>query len=300
MTSTPFSPARAVADLSAGQILASVEIAAPPERVFAALASKEIVNWWVRPGVFDVREWTGEIRCGGRWRASGIARGEPYTLEGEYLEVEPPTRLVHTWHRVGAAGGPTTVTYQLERINGGTRLTLKHIGIASREACNGACGGWETSFDRLSEILSAGRAVTGGSKSAATPQARAVSYFDALRRKNRAAIREMLMDNGHFIGPLQSFTQADAFMSAADVFMQLVRTVEIKKVLADGDDVAIFWDYTTIVPSIPVIPVAAWLTIEADKIKYLHLHFNPAAFVAAAERGDVARALQGPKPASVC
>ena len=46
-------------------------------------------------------------------------------------------------------------------------------------------------------------------------------------------------------------------------------------------------------PSIPVIPVAAWLKIEADKIKYFHLHFNPAAFVAAAERGEVAKALSG-------
>ena len=34
--------ARAVADLTGGQLLASVEIAAAPERVFRALTSKEI------------------------------------------------------------------------------------------------------------------------------------------------------------------------------------------------------------------------------------------------------------------
>ena len=34
--------ARAVADLSTGLILASVEIAAPPERVFAALSTAEV------------------------------------------------------------------------------------------------------------------------------------------------------------------------------------------------------------------------------------------------------------------
>jgi len=84
-------------------------------------------------------------------------------------------------------------------------------------------------------------------------------------------------------------------MSAADVFMQLTKKVDIKKVLVDGDDVCIFWDYTTIVPSIPIIPIAAWLTIGADKIKYFHLHFNPAAFVAAAERGEVAKALADAK-----
>jgi hypothetical protein len=101
----------------------------------------------------------------------------------------------------------------------------------------------------------------------------------------------MLADNGDFIGPLSSFTDADAFMQAADIFTQLVKKVEIKQVLGDGDDVCVLWDYTTIVPTIPTIPIAAWLKLDAGKIKYFHLHFNPAAFVAAVERGDVARSL---------
>src|SRR5258705_748803 len=88
--------ARALADLTQGEILASVEIAAPPERVFQALASKEILDWWVNPGVFDTREWTGDVRKGGHWRASGVARGQPYALEGEFLEVAPPPKLGHT------------------------------------------------------------------------------------------------------------------------------------------------------------------------------------------------------------
>ena len=75
--------ARAVADVIDGLIVASVEIARTPERVFQALSSREVVDWWVNPGVFDTREWSGDVRVGGRWRASGIARGAPYTLEGE-------------------------------------------------------------------------------------------------------------------------------------------------------------------------------------------------------------------------
>ncbi|MFI4997440.1 MAG: SRPBCC domain-containing protein, partial [Hyphomicrobiales bacterium] len=114
MTSLANSRARAIADLAQGRILATVEIAAPPERVFQALASKEIVDWWVRPGIFNTTQWTGDVRVGGRWRSSGVARGAPYALEGEFLEVDPPRRLVHTWRRVGAPGAPTTVTYELE------------------------------------------------------------------------------------------------------------------------------------------------------------------------------------------
>jgi uncharacterized protein YndB with AHSA1/START domain/ketosteroid isomerase-like protein len=299
MTEIKSGAARALADLAQGEILATVEIAAPPERVFSALASKEIVDWWVRPGVFDTREWTGDVRKGGRWRASGVARGQPYALEGEFLEVQPPTKLVHTWQRVGMPGAATTVTYHLQPIDGGTRLTLRHTGFVPPDSCGNVCEGWQSSFERLARTLSAAATTSDRPDppvgAAGTPQARAVSYFEALARKDCAAIRAMLADDGSFMGPLQSFTDADAFMNEAEIFMRLTKKVDIKKVLADGDDVCIFWDYTTIVPSIPAIPVAAWLTIADDKIKYFHLHFNPAAIVAAKEREEIAKALAGVK-----
>jgi uncharacterized protein YndB with AHSA1/START domain len=145
--------ARAVADLAEGRILARVDIAAPPERVFRALASKEAADWWVRAGVFDTREWTGDVRIGGRWRASGIGRGRPYVLDGEFVEVEPPRRLAHTWHAAGTPGAPTTVTYLLEPLDGGTRVTLRHSGFASRDVCDNTALGWETSLERLAQLL---------------------------------------------------------------------------------------------------------------------------------------------------
>jgi len=80
------SQARAVADLAAGEILASVEVAAAPERVFDALASNEIANWWQGEGLvaFRTTEWTGDVRVGGRWRASGVVdEGKPWQEDGQ-------------------------------------------------------------------------------------------------------------------------------------------------------------------------------------------------------------------------
>src|SRR3954468_19204683 len=134
--------ARAVSDLVDGRVVASVELAVGPERVFQALASRDVVDWWVNPGLFDTREWTGDVRVGGRWRASGVARGAPYALEGEFLEVDPPRKLVQTWHMAGAPGTPSTLTYLLEPIDGGTRLTVRHGGIVAPEQRQNMSAGW--------------------------------------------------------------------------------------------------------------------------------------------------------------
>src|SRR5260370_41393651 len=94
MSSINDTGARAVADLAEGQLLACVEIAAAPERVFRALTSKEITAWWVRPGVFDTREWSGDVRVGGRWRAAGMFRGQPHAQEGEVIEIKSTRQIV--------------------------------------------------------------------------------------------------------------------------------------------------------------------------------------------------------------
>ena len=132
---------------------ASVELAAPPERVFKALTSSEITEWWVRPGVFDTREWVGDLRPGGRWKASGVSRGQPYVATGEIVEAEPPKRLVHTWDGVAGPSSPSMLTYELERVANGTRLVLRQTGFASEGACREFAAGWETSFTRLSQML---------------------------------------------------------------------------------------------------------------------------------------------------
>jgi uncharacterized protein YndB with AHSA1/START domain len=145
--------ARAVADLAEGLVLASVELAAPAKRVFRALSSEEVIRWWVRSGVFDTRKWNGDLREGGRWSASGVAMGNPYSLEGEFTVVEAPRTLAHTWKSVGSPEAPTTVSYRLDEVEGGTRITLHHTGFSLPEICINTAIGWETSFDRLAQLL---------------------------------------------------------------------------------------------------------------------------------------------------
>jgi uncharacterized protein YndB with AHSA1/START domain/uncharacterized protein YciI len=137
--------ARAIADLSAGTILASVEIAAPIERVFRALTSpEEIVRWWGSPDSYRTTEWTSDMRPGGKWRARGVGDQGPFTVGGEFIEVDPPRKLVQTWQPDWDGGHVTTITYRLDATATGTRVTVRHEGFGDRaDSCAGHTAGWE-------------------------------------------------------------------------------------------------------------------------------------------------------------
>jgi uncharacterized protein YndB with AHSA1/START domain len=140
------SSARALADLAAGSVLATVDIAAPAERVFRALSDpKELVQWWGSPETYRAHRWDADFRVGGKWRVEGkSAAGAPCSVHGEFLEIVAPRRLVQTWsYDWDGDQRPTKLTYLLEDIPGGTRVTVRHEGFASPEACGSHSAGWE-------------------------------------------------------------------------------------------------------------------------------------------------------------
>jgi uncharacterized protein YndB with AHSA1/START domain len=146
------SGARAVAAVGEGTIVGIVEIAAPVERVFRALTDgDEITKWWGSPELYRTTGWVADLRPGGHWRASGVgADGASFHVEGDYREVDPPHRLVHTWKAPWDGDNETTVSYKLEAIEGGTRVTLRHEGFAGRvDSCRGHAAGWERVLDWL-------------------------------------------------------------------------------------------------------------------------------------------------------
>lgn len=146
---------RAVADVTAGSILASVEISVPPERVFRALTTDEVTKWWGSDDLYRTLSFSADLRVGGRWRSEGrSAQGEAFSVEGEYLEIDPPRKLVQTWKPDWEPGVATTITYRLEPTESGTLLTLRHEGFGERsEACRAHAQGWERVLGWLDAFL---------------------------------------------------------------------------------------------------------------------------------------------------
>jgi uncharacterized protein YndB with AHSA1/START domain/uncharacterized protein YciI len=137
--------AQAIADVEQGLVLATVEIAAAPERVFEALVrAEDVLRWWGSDEFHRTTEWVADLRPGGSWRAGGHMKdGRPYKIEGEFREVEPPHKLVFTWRPDWDAPHETLVTYLLEPLEQGTRLTLRHEGFTGRaDRCRTHTQGW--------------------------------------------------------------------------------------------------------------------------------------------------------------
>ena len=134
--------------------------AAPRELVWQAITEpKHIPNWW-GPRDTPMTVEAMDFRVGGRWR--WIARGgdgdAPFT--GEYLEIDPPKRIVNTetfdvepFNQLE----PALVTTTLEEVEGGTKLRSS-TRFPSAEALEGALatgmtGGAIESWDRLDEVV---------------------------------------------------------------------------------------------------------------------------------------------------
>lgn len=146
---------RAITDPKTGEIEASAVFETTLERLFRALTTEEICNWWIRPGVFNTQEWSGDVREGGRWAAAGVGGEQLYQLEGEFVAVDVPNRLTQTWKAVGAPFEPAMLTYELEQRSEDVQLTLRHSGLPNAEVCEKTRVGWETSLARLQEIIAA-------------------------------------------------------------------------------------------------------------------------------------------------
>ena len=135
---------RAIADVNEGIVLARVEIAAPPERVFRAISTEELAKWWGSAELYRTTKHTVDLRPGGAYRSDGIgANGDPFYVSGTIVEVDPPKRLVQTWAPSWQPGPPSTVTWTLEPIPIGTRVTVRHTGFADPTSCEDHATGWE-------------------------------------------------------------------------------------------------------------------------------------------------------------
>ena len=132
----------------------TVELAHPPERVWAALTTAEGLGTW-----FGNRAEV-DLRVGGRATLSWDS-GDTATLTIERLE--PPRVFGYTWPVYGLPDGDprrTYVEFTLQPTGGGTTLTMVESGFAQvpdaadhRAAFDGNTKGWTNELGELVAYL---------------------------------------------------------------------------------------------------------------------------------------------------
>jgi uncharacterized protein YndB with AHSA1/START domain len=156
-------------------VTAEIFIAAPPTRVFAAITDpSQTAKWWGQKGLCRLTSTKADVRVGGKWLSEGIGEdGKPFSVGGEYLEVDPPRLLVHTWKPCYANLDNTVVRWELEprevhglqhqgpgRVGTGTMVKIRHSGFAGDiAAAQGHGEGWKRVLGWMQAFVEKGETV---------------------------------------------------------------------------------------------------------------------------------------------
>ena len=131
---------------------------APPERVYRAFLDPDAMAKWLPPHGFTGRVHEIDARVGGRFRMSftSLGSGQSHSFGGEYIELVPGQRIVHT-DRFDDANlpGEMRVTVSLTAVPSGTELNVVQEGIPAVIPLDGCYLGWQQSLMLLAQLVEA-------------------------------------------------------------------------------------------------------------------------------------------------
>jgi len=129
---------------------------APPDLVFRMLTEpSELVKWW-GPHGFAIPAVELNLVAGGHYRfRMAPPDGDPFHLSGEFLEIDPPWRLLYTfrWEEPAPDDRETVADLSLQSAGTGTRLALSQGPFLTEERLSLHRGGWTESFEKLQAVL---------------------------------------------------------------------------------------------------------------------------------------------------
>ena len=131
---------------------------APPERVYRAFLDPDAMAKWLPPHGFTGRVLSMDARVGGRYRMqfTNFSNGQSHAFGGEYLELVPGERIVHT-DRFDDPNLPgemrTTITFKPVLM--GTEVTAVQEGIPAVIPTEMCYLGWQESLQLLALLIEA-------------------------------------------------------------------------------------------------------------------------------------------------
>jgi len=132
---------------------------APRERIFRMLTEPaELAKWW-GPHGFTTPETKLDLRVGAGYRFTmQPPDSDPFHLSGEFLEIDPPSRLVYTfrWEEPDPDDRETVVMLSLDSVGDATEVSLSQVEFATEARLALHRSGWTDSFEKLRELIESG------------------------------------------------------------------------------------------------------------------------------------------------
>ncbi|PIC70653.1 MULTISPECIES: SRPBCC domain-containing protein [unclassified Sporosarcina] len=142
-----------------------------PEKVFDAWLNPEMMRKW-----FFTLEGTNKVtrnnpKVGGTWEIIDHRGGQDYRAIGEYLEIDPPKKVMFTFKMPEMSDLEDTITVELKELEQGCKMTFtqlihvaqevnwteSEIEKALTEMHDGTEVGWNYMFMGLKELVETGR-----------------------------------------------------------------------------------------------------------------------------------------------
>jgi ketosteroid isomerase-like protein len=106
------------------------------------------------------------------------------------------------------------------------------------------------------------------------------SFYAAVSKKDIPAARRYLADDLVFVGLFETYPDANAYIAALTGLLQITRRLDVKTIVSEADQAAIFFELETGPPAIATTLVAEWHKVRHGKIAWVRSAFDGRPFEA--------------------
>ena len=128
---------------------------AAPERVYRAFLDPDAMAKWLPPHGFTGKVHSIDARVGGRYKMSfrNHSTGSSHSFGGEYLELVPNERIVHTDAFDDGPPGSMKTTITLKKVMVGTEVNIVQEGVPDAIPAEACYLGWGESLQLLQQLV---------------------------------------------------------------------------------------------------------------------------------------------------
>ena len=100
------------------------------------------------------------------------------------------------------------------------------------------------------------------------------NFYDAVKRRDLTTARKCLADDLRFVGLFETYPNADAYLKALTGLLGVTTRLDVKRIIANGNDAAVFFELETKPPVEATTLVAERHEIKNGKIMFVESAFD--------------------------